>query len=257
MSALEDGIAILGCFTFDEPALTQAELARRVGRPKATVSRVMKTLRDTGMLDFDPASRLYRPGVKLFELGQISRAQQSFLDLVQKHLQHVCTVGGHTGYITVFDGLQMAVLRMIRGSNPVAIATTPGYRAWPHATSNGRAMLAMLPDKEWRQRVPDQLPVLTNNTPKSHEELGKRIQQVRETGRSYSSDDSYDGVSSQGIALRDPDSQELIGVAISYPTALATEELKDKIADLLQTMKRELTRHASTPGSPSASRRSP
>lgn len=244
MSALEDGIAILGCFTFEEPALTQAELTRRVGRPKATVSRVMKTLRDTGMLEFDPASRLYRPGIRLFELGQISRAQQSFLDLVQKHLQHVCAVGGHTGYITVFDGPQMAVLRMLRGSSPVAIATTPGYRAWPHATSNGRAMLALLTDEEWQHRVPDELPILSKNTPGSHDELRKRIREIRETGHSYSSDDSYEGVSSQGIALRDPDSLEIIGVAISYPTALATAGLKDKIANLLDIMKRDLQRHA-------------
>lgn len=242
MSALEDGIAILGCFSFEEPALTQAELTRRVGRPKATVSRVMKTLRETGMLEFDVGSRLYRPGIRLFELGQISRAHQSFLDLVQKRLQHVCTVGGHTGYVTVFDGPQLAVLRMIRGSSPIAIAATPGYRAWPHATSNGRAMLALLSDEEWRHRVPDTLPILSKNTPKNHDELLERIRMIRETGRSYSSDDSYEGVSSQGIALRDPDSQEVIGVAISYPTAVATQELKDKIAGLLDDMKRDLER---------------
>ncbi|MEO4000808.1 IclR family transcriptional regulator [Mesorhizobium sp. CAU 1732] len=242
MSALEDAIAILGCFSFEETALTQAELTRRVGRPKATVSRVMKTLRDTGMLEYDSASRLYRPGIRLFELGQISRAHQTFLDLVQKRLQHVCAVGGHTGYITMFDGPQMAVLRMVRGSSPIAIAATPGYRAWPHATSNGRAMLSLLTDEEWRQRVPAELPLLSKNTPRTHEELLERIRQIRETGRSYSSDDSYEGVSSQGIAFRDPDSQEVIGVAISYATTLDTPELKEKIGRLLDEMKRDLDR---------------
>jgi len=244
MSALEDAIAILGCFSFEDPALTQAELIRRVQRPKATVSRVMKTLRDTGMLEFDAASRLYRPGIRLFELGQISRSHQNYLDLVHKRLQHVCEVGGHTGYITVFDGPQLAVLRMLRGSSPIAIATTPGYRAWPHATSNGRAMLALLTDEEWRLRVPDELPILSKNTPRTHEELLERIRAVRETGRSSSSDDSYEGVSSQGIALRDPDSHEVIGVAISYPTSLGTPEMKEKIAILLDEMKRDLQRHA-------------
>ncbi|WP_028035098.1 IclR family transcriptional regulator [Chelativorans sp. J32] len=245
MSALEDGIAILGCFSFEEPALTQAELTRRVGRPKATISRVMKTLRDTGMLEFDAATRLYRPGIRLFELGQISRAHQSFLDLVQKHLQHVCAVGGHTGYITVFDGPQLAVLRMVRGSSPIAIASAPGYRAWPHATSNGRAMLAVLTDEEWQQRVPQKLPAVSRNSPQTHEELIERIQRIRETGRSCSSDETYEGVSSQGIAFRDPDSLEVIGVAISYPTGLGSAELKDKIAGLLDDMKRELERHSS------------
>lgn len=244
MSALEDAIAILGCFSFENTALTQAELSRRVRRPKATVSRVMKTLRETGMLEFDAGSRLYRPGLRLFELGQISRSHQNFLDLVHKYLQHVCEVGGHTGYITVFDGPQLAVLRMLRGSSPIAIATTPGYRAWPHATSNGRAMLALLTDEEWRLRVPDELPILSKNTPRTHAELLERIRMVRETGRSYSSDDSYEGVSSQGIALRDPDSREVIGVAISYPTTLGTPEMKERIAVLLDEMNRDLQRHS-------------
>ncbi|MEO3386861.1 IclR family transcriptional regulator [Mesorhizobium sp. CAU 1741] len=244
MSALEDAVAILGCFSFDHPALTQAELTRRVGRPKATISRVMKTLRDTGMLEFDAGSRLYRPGIRLFELGQISRSHQNFLDLVHKRLQHVCEVGGHTGYITVFDGPQLAVLRMLRGSSPIAIAATPGYRAWPHATSNGRAMLALLTDEEWRLRVPQELPILSKNTPKTHEDLLERIRMVRETGRSSSSDDSYEGVSSQGIAVRDPDSHEVIGIAISYPTSLGTPELKEKLAVLLDDMKHDLQRHS-------------
>ena len=74
--------------------------------------------------------------------------------------------------------------------------------------------------------------------------LLERIKQVRETGRSYSSDDSYEGVSSQGIALRDPDSREVIGVAISYPTTLGTPQLKEKIATLLEEMKRDLQRHS-------------
>ena len=243
MSALEDAIAILGCFSFENTALTQAELSRRVRRPKATVSRVMKTLRETGMLEFDAGSRLYRPGLRLFELGQISRSHQNFLDLVHKYLQHVCEVGGHTGYITVFDGPQLAVLRMLRGSSPIAIATTPGYRAWPHATSNGRAMLALLSDEEWRGRVQDHLAILSKNTPRTHEELRERIRAIRETGRSSSTDDSYEGVSSEGIALRDPGSHEVIGVAISFPTSLGAPELKEKIAGLLGDMKRELQRH--------------
>lgn len=244
MSALEDAVSILGCFSFEEPSLTQAELARRCGRPKATVSRVMKTLREGGILDYDPATRLYTPGLRLFELGQICRSNQSFLDLVQKHLQHVCRVGGHTGYITVFDGQQLAVLRMVPGSSQLAISSTPGYRAWPHATSNGRAMLAILSEEEWRQRVPAELPFVTDRAPQTHEELTERIHAIRQTGRSYSVNDSYNGVSSQGIALRDPDSHEVVGVAISYPTSMATPELKATIGDLLDHMKADLMRRA-------------
>ncbi|WP_037088389.1 IclR family transcriptional regulator [Neorhizobium vignae] len=243
MSSLEDAISILGCFSLSEPSLSQAEVARRTGCPKSTASRVMKTLRESGILDFDAVTRLYTPGIRLFELGQICRSNHNFLDLVNTELEEVCSVGGHTAYVTVFDGPQLVVLRMVRGSSPLAITSTPGYRAWPHATSNGRAMLSLLDEEEWKLRVPDQLPFVTPRAPQNHEELLERIRIIQETGRSHSTNDSYDGVSSEGIAFRDPGTDEVIGVAISYPTTMGTPELQDKITGLLTTMKTNLMRH--------------
>jgi DNA-binding IclR family transcriptional regulator len=243
MSSLEDAISILGCFSLAEPSLSQAEVARRTGCPKATASRVMKTLRESGILDFDPVTRLYTPGIQLFELGEICRSNHNFLDLVNTELQEVCSIGGHTAYVTVFDGPQLVVLRMVRGSSPLAITSTPGYRAWPHATSNGRAMLSLLDEEEWKLRVPDQLPFVTPRAPQNHEELLERIRIIHETGRSHSTNDSYDGVSSEGIAFRDPGTGEVIGVAISYPTTMGTPELQDKITGLLTRMKTNLMRH--------------
>jgi DNA-binding IclR family transcriptional regulator len=243
MSSLEDAIAILGCFSLSEPSLSQAEVARRTGCPKSNASRVMKTLRESGVLDFDAVTRLYTPGIRLFELGQICRSNHNFLDLVNTELEEVCLVGGHTAYVTVFDGPQLVVLRMVRGSSPLAITSTPGYRAWPHATSNGRAMLSLLDEEEWKLRVPDQLPFVTPRAPQNREELLERIRIIQETGRSHSTNDSYDGVSSEGIAFRDPSTREVIGVAVSYPTSMATPQLQDTITGLLTTMKTNLMRH--------------
>ena len=45
------------------------------------------------------------------------------------------------------------------------------------------------------------------------------------------------------IAFRDPGTGEVIGVAISYPTSMATSELQDRITGLLKTMKTNLMRH--------------
>lgn len=243
MGALDDAVSILGCFSIDEPSLAQAELVRRTGRPKATISRVMKTLRTSGLLEFDAATRLYTPGVRLFELGQICRSNSNFLDLVQSRLQKVCDVGGHTGYITVFDGAETVVLRIIRGSSPLAIASSAGYRAPPHGTSNGRAMLALMSDEEIRRRLPDPLPHASAKSPQTFEALLAAVSRIRETGRSMSSSEAYEGISSEGIALRDPESREIIGIAISFPSASGTPDLRETIHGLLQEMKTELLRH--------------
>lgn len=244
MSSVDDAIAILGCFSMEDAELSQAEITRRLGRPKATMSRVLRAMREGSLLHFDPVTRLYSPGVHLFELGQIFRARRNFLDLVQRQLQHVCEAGGHTGYITVFDGANLIVIQTIRGSNPLAISGVPGFRVPAHAVSNGRAMLALLSDEEWRERVPEPLALVSPKTPATHAELQPVLEEIRRTGIARSSEELHEGVSSQGIALRDPDSKEIVGVAISYPTSLGSDRLGGQVTRLLEEMRDELRRCA-------------
>ncbi len=241
MGVLDDAVAIFACFSLEEPAIGQADLARRLDRPKATVHRALKSLVASGLLEYDHSTRLYAPGMRLFELGQIFRSRHHFLDMIYKRVRQICDIGGHTGYITVFDGADLMVLRVVRGSNPLAIASTPGYKSPAYATSNGRAMLALLEDHALKSRVPEPLPYVSANTPKDHAELMERIGKIRATGRSYASNEIAEGVSSQGVALRDPDTMEIFGVAISYPTSLGTAELTEKIAVLLDQMRTDLS----------------
>jgi DNA-binding IclR family transcriptional regulator len=241
MGVLEDAVSIFECFSLEEPAIGQADLARRLDRPKATVHRALKSLVAAGLLEYEHSTRLYSPGIRLFELGQIFRSRHHFLDLLYKHVKQICDIGGHTGYITVFDGADLMVLRVVRGSNPLAIASTPGYKSSAYATSNGRAMLALLEDTGWKQRVPEPLPFVSGNSPRDHADLMERIGRIRATGRSFASNEIVEGVSSQGVALRDPDTMEIFGVAISYPASLGTPELKEKIAVLLDQMRTDLS----------------
>lgn len=241
MGVLDDAVAIFGCFSLEEPAIGQADLARRLDRPKATVHRALKTLVASGLLEYDHSTRLYAPGMRLFELGQIFRSRHHFLDMIYTRVKQICDIGGHTGYITVFDGFDLMVLRVVRGSNPLAIASTPGYKSPAYATSNGRAMLALLEDHVWKSRVPEPLPYVSENSPKDHAELRERIGKVRATGRSSASNEIVEGVSSQGVAMRDPETLEIFGVAISYPASLGTPELKEKIAVLLDQMRTDLS----------------
>lgn len=189
---------------------------------------------------FAANTRLYSPGMRLFELGQIFRSQNHFLDLLNKRLQQLCADIGHTGYITVFDGSDLMVLRMIRGSNPLAIATAPGYRTAAHSTSNGRAMLALLEDAEWRRRVPEPLPFVSKKTPVDHAELQEILGGIRSTGRSSAEDESYPGVSAFGVAMVDHETGEIYGVALSIPTSLMTPELREEALMRLERLRVEM-----------------
>ena len=66
------------------------------------------------------------------------------------------------------------------------------------------------------------------------------IDEIRRTGRSLSFDELHEGVPSQGIAFRDPDTSEVVGVAVSYPTTLRTAQVQSDIHNLLSEMLRSL-----------------
>lgn len=248
MSALEDAIDMLACFSMSETHLTQAELVRRTNVPKATASRVLKSLRERGMLDHDPDRRLYSIGVRLFELGQIYRRNHDFLATLAAKLDGICAETGMTGYITVFDGADLVVLRMVQGRHPLAIFTPPGARVPCWSTSNGRAMLAELSDAEVLARLPDPLPVVTPSSPATRAAVLERLRLIRSTGQSSSAQETLPGVGSEGIAVRDPDSREIFGIAISYPAAATSEETRQTISLRLARLRREFDRTAQAVG---------
>lgn len=250
MSALEDAIAILSCFSMQEPELSQAELARRANVPKATASRVMKILRDRGVLDHDPERRVYSVGVRLFELGQIYRRNHDFLARLGTLLDRICDETGMTGYVTVFDGADLVVMRMVQGRSPLAIFTPPGVRAPCWRSSNGRAMLAQLSNAEVRARLPDPLPYMGPSTPATIEALLEVLSRIRAGGRSHGASDALPGVGAEGIAVRDPDSHEIYGIAISYPQATTPQSVCDDIGRRLAAMAQDLTLPQPAPAVP-------
>ncbi len=242
MSALDNAIEILRCFSPHQPEISNADVIRLTGKPKSSTSRLLRQLRDCGLLDQDQLSRRYRPGLLLFELGRLHRTQNDFLAATEQRLRAICARTGHTGYISVLDGSEQVVLRVVPGSNPLQVVTPPGVRAPAFATSNGRAMLARMTDVEIRDRLPKPLPAIAPSAPQNLAGLMARIAEIRRTGYSESSNESLPGVGSLGFALTRRDTNETIGVALSYPSHLTSVQERARLWQALRTMAVELAR---------------
>ena len=181
MSALDNAIEILRCFSAHRPEIGNADVIRLTGKPKSSTSPLLRQLKECGLLEQDALTRRYRPGLLLFELGRLHRTQNDFVAAAEARLRAVCARTGHTGYIAVLDGAEQVVLRVVGGSNPLQVVTPPGVRAPAFATSNGRAMLARLSDAEIRGRLPKRLPAISPSAPQSLAALMVRIAEIRRT----------------------------------------------------------------------------
>ena len=242
MSVLDNAIEILRCFSEQRPEIGNADVIELTGKPKSSTSRLLRQLRDCGLLEQDTVTRRYRPGLLLFELGRLHRTENDFVTATEQRLRAVCAATGHTGYIAVLDGAEQVVLRVVPGSNPLQVVTPPGARAPAFATSNGRAMLARLTDGEIRARLPKPLPVISPSAPQNLTTLLARVAEIRRTGYSESSNESLPGVGSLGFALTRRDSNETIGVALSYPSHLTPAAERARLWQMLRTMAVELGR---------------
>lgn len=247
MSALTNAIDILRCFSTQRPDLSFADVQGLTGKPKSSTSRLLRSLRDCGLLEQDPHTRRYRPGLLTFELGRLHRAHDDLVATAERELREVCARTGHTGYIAVLDGYQQVVLRIVPGSNPLRVVNPPGQRTPAIITSNGRAMLARLSDDEVRKRVPEAYPKVPANSPQNLSELIARLNAIRATGVSEAADEAIEGVGSQGFALASGESGELIGIAISYSVQATTEIERAAIRRELAVMADKLRRITGDP----------
>jgi DNA-binding IclR family transcriptional regulator len=242
VSALENAIEILRCFSPHQQEIGNADVIRLTGKPKSSTSRLLRQLKECGLLEQDALTRRYRPGLLLFELGRLHRTQDDLVAVAEQRLRAVCAKTGHTGYISVLDGAEQVVLRLVPGSNPLQVVTPPGVRAPAFATSNGRAMLARLSDADIRGRLPKPLPAISPSAPQNRAGLMARIVEIRRTGYSESSNESLPGVGSLGFALTRRDTNETIGVAISYPSHMTPAEERARLWQALRAMAVELGR---------------
>ena len=67
--SLERGLAILSAFTSTRPLLGVSELAREVGLSRSSAHRYIATLATLGYLEQDRATRRYRLGPRVLDLG--------------------------------------------------------------------------------------------------------------------------------------------------------------------------------------------
>jgi len=128
-------------------AVSLAQLTRRVGLPKPTVYRIVRTLVDAGYATQEPGSRAYAPTASLARLGRSGAAlelRRRALPLMERlHRKFNETVN-----LAVLEDTDVVYVHVVETTRPLRLMTRPDARDPFHSTSLGRAIAAFLPDLE-------------------------------------------------------------------------------------------------------------
>ena len=142
MSSVAKVARVLESFIAGRTELSVTDTVGLLDIPKSSASRMLKAMADAGLLEHAPGSRRYRIGPLAIGLGRAGRTQSRLMDRLHAMLAEVVRSCGHTGYVSVRDGLEIFGLRMIEGSHDLRVVREPGVRMPAVATAVGRALLA-------------------------------------------------------------------------------------------------------------------
>jgi IclR family transcriptional regulator, KDG regulon repressor len=187
IQSIERAVAILNLFKGSRAELSLGEIAESLKLAKTTVHNIIKTLEFQGLLQKDPATRQYRLGFSLYELGTIMAAnleinQSSFLILqrMANETGHVCRVG-------IWDSGTVFVTMTVQPHGNESLTRQFGPRLPGFCTALGKAMLAYQPESVVSKYLSEmELTAYTSYTITSREALLKDLEITRKRGYSFS-----------------------------------------------------------------------
>jgi DNA-binding IclR family transcriptional regulator len=204
------------------------DVVAAVGLPKTTVHRVVGALAEEGLLRVDGEGRLWL-GPTLVDL-----ARSAAVDLVAQVRPAVVALHRATDEtvdVAVLDGTTVRFVDQIQSTRPLRAVSEVGAAFPLHATANGKAALAALPEAEREAVLAVALPRLTSRTVVDPDRLRAELAEVAATGVAFDREEHTEGISAVGAAVVGPHGP-LLTLSIPVPTERFVRSEADLVAAL-------------------------
>ncbi len=227
MSILEGVESVLGMFGEGRHEISFNEVMDELGLAKSSASRLLAQMVRYRMLDLQPATRRYRPGVLLIRAAQAATQAHPFDDQCREVLSSLSDSTGFTAYLSMLDGTDTVVLQRLNGSNPVQVLSPPGARRPAFTTAMGRVLLSRLSETEFHARYGTAgdtgLPQAPAGCPSTVSELHERVAIARHDRSAVAINEGMPGIGAVATTLADPVSGDVRGLCLSF-TAMQVSE---------------------------------
>lgn len=177
VAAVERALAVLGALADGSAELGTNELARRTGINASTVSRLLATLVDAGLVEHVPATGRYRLGLRLLQLGNAVAARLDLREVTRPHLERLVRETGETATLSVPGENEAVTVDFVQSPFSIQSVARLGRPSVAHATAVGKVLLA------FDGRLPEgRLAAFTARTITNPEHLARELASVRRRG---------------------------------------------------------------------------
>lgn len=221
--------------------ITLSELARASGVPVSTAHRLVNSLCREGLVEFEAVGKRYKPGLRLFQLGQQAGQAYGFAGTALPVMQRVTRQTEEATLMSVLDGTRHLYVHYVDGPMPVGVRSEPGRHGPLHCTSMGKVLMAFA-SEDVRADLLDRVE-LTPYGPHSitdRDALREDVARAAERGYATADEEHHAGLRAVAVPILRPDGS--LFAALSTAAPAFRRSLDDLVAmvPLLQAAASEL-----------------
>lgn len=197
--ALEKGLDILEYLAQEGLPMTQAQLARALGRGASELFRMLTCLEQRGYLLRDPASGSYNLTLRLYELSRVHTPHDPLLRAAALPMRELTETMRESCHLSVLYRGQLLVLAQEQSPTPLRLSVEVGSSFVPSQTASGRLLLAHQPEvalAEMLTSIPEQQRLL----------LSSRLADIRAQGYEAAFGETIAGVNDLAVLIGTPTS---------------------------------------------------
>jgi len=233
--SLERGLAVLSAFRPDRPVVGISELSRELGLTRSTTHRYVATLASLRYLEQDDATRKYRLGPRVLDLGFSMLGSLELREIAAPYLRQLTETTGHTSNLAIRDDTDVILIDRVRGRpgryHHLEFSLHTGSRLPSYCSATGKALLAFLPRPDL-DRLLDHIDLVQRGprTLTDRNSLLIELEQVRRTSIATNDEELESALRSIAAPIRSRSGQVVAAVNVAIPwSPAAMSELVSRL----------------------------
>jgi IclR family pca regulon transcriptional regulator len=241
VTALARGLSVIRAFGPEDAPATLAEIARRVGLPRATVRRSLITLAALGYVEAD--GKVFTLTPKVLSLGYSYLSSIPLARSSKACLQDISRILNESSGAAILDGDEVILLLRMSTLHAIKPGVSLGSRSPAYCTSTGRVLLAGEPDDVIEEYLAHLKPeAFTPQTETDIAKIREAIFAARSHGYALLDEQTQIGIRAISVPVENAQHRVVAAINVVAPTSrVTTDEMLGRFLPLMRQKARELS----------------
>jgi IclR family transcriptional regulator, pca regulon regulatory protein len=241
MATLAKGLAVLGSFDKERPAMTLSQAAQAAGLSRAAARRILRTLSALGYVmqngrDFSLSSGILK-------LGFAYLATQNWIEQAVPQMRQLSEQFHESCSAAILEGTEIVYVARIPASRIMSVALAVGTRLPAFHTALGRVQLGFLDEAElWRRLRSLHIETYTPSTITDVQALFDRVREDWQQGFSIVDEELERGLRAIAVPIVDRGGQATAALNLSsHSTRTTRNEMRERFLPQLRRVAEQIS----------------